>query len=217
MWPPCCQSIHFPSSSLLKGIFQDNSIDSSFMPALIYIFPLHLSCGACWNKPLFIFKGQTSAKGFIWHLLGAECVAVKCCPIAGDASRAWMIAPWCQTAREWVQDGDLYGRGVQRINTSGECRCVYQARGRRLAGHGSQHFLEAYSLIQRHVSLLIHLLLMVSQRKPAAAFNQLSFRFLFVLELYFAFFFFWLNDFKCYLLYFYTALLKWAFHCLHCY
>lgn len=74
---------------------------------LWYIFPpLHLSCGACWHKPLFIFKGQTSAQGFIWHLLAAEDVGVQCCPIAGDASRAWMITLWCQPGREWVMDGD---------------------------------------------------------------------------------------------------------------
>lgn len=80
MWPPSCQSLHFPSSSLLKGIFQGNSIDSSFMPTLIYISPLHLSCGACWNKPLIIFKGQTSAQGFIWHLLAAELLVYCAAP-----------------------------------------------------------------------------------------------------------------------------------------
>lgn len=121
---------------------------------LWYIFPPpHLSCGVCWNEPLFIFKGQSSAQGSIWHLLAAEGVGVQCCPTAEDASQAWMVAPWCQAGREWVLYGELSGRGVQRTNmsvTAGKCRCVYQARGRRLAGHRSKHFL-----IQRQVSLLI--------------------------------------------------------------
>ena len=54
-----------------------------FMPALKYVSPLHLSCGACWNKHLFIFKGQASVKGLVWHLLAAEGVGVHRCPIAG--------------------------------------------------------------------------------------------------------------------------------------
>lgn len=173
MWPLSCQSIHFPSSSLLKGIFQCNGIDPSFMPALIYIPPLHLSCGVCWNEPLLIFKGQSSAQCSIWHLLAAEGVGIQCSPIAVDASQLWLVAPWCQMGKEWVLDGDLSGRGVQRTNTSltaGECRCVHQDRGRRLAGHGTKHFL-----IQR--SSLIGLLLMASSRKSAAAFNQHSFGF----------------------------------------
>lgn len=109
-----------------------------------------------------------------------------------------------------MSDGKGVGTGWGPVQHRGS-EDQHLSDSRRLAGHGSKHFLGAYSLIQRQVSLLIGLLLMVSQRKSAAAFNQSTLiqSFLFVcFEVLFCFLFFWLNEFKCYLLYFYSALLK---------
>lgn len=88
-----------------------------------------------------------------------EGMGVHCCPTAWDCfSRLHGCSLVSSSKGVGMGWGPVWQR-VQRIKplvTVGERRSVYQAPGRRLAGHGSQPFMQWYSLIQKQISLVMY-------------------------------------------------------------